>query len=113
MYTNVRKAWERLVEEVLLNKTVQRFSYGVQTQSLKGAFVDDEDYRQIYHAMKKLSNFSAHDEAAGKQSEPPTIQQLTEAVNELDSYRDAIKKRSKELQEKRKKLEGPPKAEVG
>jgi len=109
--TELRKSWERVVEEVLLNKTVQRFSYGVQTQSLKGVVVEDDDHKKIYFAMKKLSNFTAHDEAAGKQGQLPTIEQLAEAVDELDSYRKAVDERRKATQKEREKLEGPPKAE--
>jgi len=109
--TDLRKAWERLVEEVLLNKSVERFSYGVKTQSLKGVVVEDDDYQQIYFAMEKLSNFAAHDEAAGKQGELPSVEQLMEAVNELDNYRIEIKKRASETGKSRKKLEEPPKAD--
>ncbi len=108
--SDLRKAWERLVEEVLLNKSVERFSYGVKTQSLKGVVVNDDDYRQIYFAMEKLSNFTAHDEASGKQGKLPTIDQLAEAVDELDTYRKTTDARRKKTQEERKKLEDPPKA---
>ncbi|HJN24272.1 MAG TPA: AAA family ATPase, partial [Rhodospirillales bacterium] len=108
---DLRKAWERLVEEVLLNKSVERFSYRVKTQSLKGVVVEDDDYRQIHFAMEKLSNFTAHDEAAGKQGVLSTVDQLMEAVNELDNYRIEIKKRASGTEESRKKLEKPHKAD--
>ena len=40
-YTDLRETWERLVEEVLLGKVVERFNSEVKTQSLKGVVVED------------------------------------------------------------------------
>jgi len=108
--TDLRKAWERMVEEVLLNKTVERFDYGVKTQSLKGVLVEDSDHQQIYFAMKKLSNFTAHDEAAGKQGQLPTVDELIETLEELDTYRKTVDDRRKDTQKDREKLEKPPTA---
>lgn len=108
--TELRKAWERLVEEVLLNKAVQRFAYGIQTLRLKEVVVEDEDYRKIFLAMERLSSFAAHDEAAGKQGQLPTIDQLTEAVDDIDAYAKAIVDRRKTIKKNREKPGDPPKA---
>jgi hypothetical protein len=54
-YTDLRETWERLVEEVLLGKVVERFNTDIRTQSLKGVVVDDDDYKTIYWAMKHVS----------------------------------------------------------
>jgi hypothetical protein len=66
-YTDLRETWERLVEEILLNGVVQRFCSGVKTQSLREVVVDDDDYQEIYTAMTRVSEFSGHDMAAGRQ----------------------------------------------
>lgn len=107
----LRKTWERLVEEILLNQSVTRFSYGVETQRFKGVVVEDGDYSQVYFAMKKLSSYTAHDEAAGKQGALPTIEQLGEALEEIDAYHKTIKKRVDVTAKARKALVEPPKAE--
>ncbi|MCY4237548.1 MAG: hypothetical protein OXC93_04240 [Rhodospirillaceae bacterium] len=52
-YTDLRETWERLVEEVLLYRVVERFGSGVRTQSLKGVVVNDDDYKTIFWAMKR------------------------------------------------------------
>jgi hypothetical protein len=65
-YTDLRETWERLVEEVLLGKVVERFNSDVKTQSLKGVEIADEDYRTVFWAMKRVSERSGHDMAAGK-----------------------------------------------
>jgi energy-coupling factor transporter ATP-binding protein EcfA2 len=108
--TELRKTWERLVETVLLNSTVERFAYGVKTQSLKGVHVEDDDHKIVYFAMKALSNFTAHDEAAGKQGALPELKDLESALDELDAYRHKIDARRKALEKERKKLEAPPNA---
>ena len=109
-FTNLRETWERLVEEVLLSKVVERYGSDVKTQSLKGVVVNDEDYKTIFWAMKRVSERSGHDMAAAKNIPVPKIEDLKEEVAELDNYRDKLRKRSKVAENTRKKLERPPKA---
>lgn len=71
-YTDLRETWERLVEEVLLGKVVERFNSDVKTQSLKGVDITDEDYRLVFWAMKRASERSSHDMVAGKSIPVPT-----------------------------------------
>ena len=109
-FTDLRETWERLVEEVLLSKVVERYGSDVKTQSLKGVVVDDEDYKTIFWAMKRVSERSGHDMAAAKNIPVPKIEDLKKEVTELDEYRDKLRKRSKAAENTRKKLERPPKA---
>ena len=111
-YTGLRETWERLVEEVLLGKVVERFGTDVRTLSLKRVVVDDEDYRKIFWAMKEASEFSGHDMPAGKNIPLPSIDDMEEALRTLDEYRASVRKRSNEIQRKRKMLEEPPKAQI-
>ena len=109
-YTDLRETWERLVEEVLLSRVVERYGSDVKTQSLKGVVVDDEDYKTIFWAMKRVSERSGHDMAAAKNLPLPKIEDLKKDVTELDDYRIGLRRRSKAAEETRKQLEQPPKA---
>ena len=111
-YTDMRETWERLIEEVLLGKVVERFNTDVRTQSLKGVVVEDADYRTIYWAMKRASERSGHDMAAGKAAPAPKPADMKADLDELDTFRLAIGKRKKDTEEKRKLLEQPPAAEM-
>ena len=109
-YTDLRETWERLVEEVLLSRVVERYGSDVKTQSLKGVVVEDEDYKTIFWAMKRVSERSGHDMAAAKNLPLPKIEDLKKDVTELDDYRTGLRRRSKAAEETRKQLEQPPKA---
>ena len=109
-FTDLRETWERLVEEVLLSRVVERYGSDVKTQSLKRVVVNDEDYKTIFFAMKRVSERSGHDMAAAKNIPVPSINDLKNEVAELNDYRDKLRKRSKVAEETRRKLEKPPKA---
>ena len=109
-YTGLRETWERLVEEVLLSRVVERYGSDVKTQSLKRVVVDDEDYKTIFWAMKRVSERSGHDMAAAKNIPLPKIEDLKKEVTALDDYRAGLRRRSKAAEETRKMLEQPPKA---
>jgi hypothetical protein len=111
-YTDLRETWERLVEEVLLNGVVQRFSSGVKTQSLREVLVEDGDYQLIFAAMSHVSEFSGHDMAAGRQIPVPDLDDMRRDLEQLHAYRVQIHGRKRALQERRGALEAPPVAEV-
>jgi energy-coupling factor transporter ATP-binding protein EcfA2 len=111
-YTDLRETWERAVEEIVLNAVIERFGTDVKTQSLKGVEVTDEDYRIIFNAMKRASEYSGHDRAAGRQLDPPSKDQMRKDLDELRAFRATRQKRRNELQEERKKLEEAPRADA-
>ncbi len=111
-YTDLRETWERLVEEVLLYGTVERFNSDVKTMRLKGVIVADEDYRKVFWAMKRVSERSGHDMAAGKNTPIPTPDEMKKDIEELDTYRGDIKSRSKNAEKVRETMEKPPKAMI-
>lgn len=111
-YSDLRESWERAVEEVVLNKTIERLVPDVRTQSLKGVSVTDEDYKAIFFAMKRASERSGHDMAAGRDMPAPTPDEMLADVDALDSFRADCVSRRKELEKKRKDFEAPAKAEV-
>lgn len=111
-YTALRETWERLVEELLLGKVVERYSSGVMTQSLRGVTVDDDDFKIIFFAMKRVSEFSGHDQAAGKQVPTPKPDEMKADLDVIDNYRQLITKRLETTAAARKKLEEPPMAKI-
>ena len=111
-YSDLRQTWERLVEEVMLGKTIERFSSEVKTQNLKEVVVDDTDYKTIFFAMKRASERSGHDMATGRNVPVPIIADMTRDLNELEAFRTAADKRRKETSARRKGMEEPPQAEV-
>lgn len=107
-YSSLRETWERLVEELLFNGVVTRFQTGVMTQSLKGAQVEDEDYRRIYFAMKRASEFSGHDRTRARQVSFPGPDEIKRDLEDLRIYAKGLKARNKSLEESRITLEKPP-----
>lgn len=111
-YTDLRETWERFVEEVLLGGVVERFNNEVKTQSLKGVVVDDDDYQTIFFAMKRVSERSGHDTAAGRTIPTPTYDEMNKDLEVLESFKKKTEGRAKERADARKDREKPPLAEV-
>ncbi|MEE4213047.1 MAG: AAA family ATPase [Parvularcula sp.] len=109
-YTDLRETWERAVEEVVLAGVVERFGTDVKTQSLKRVDVEDNDYRIIHFAMKRASERSGHDQAAGKQIDPPDKEQMKKDLLELQGFMATHRKKAQAAQERREELEAPPAA---
>ena len=96
-YGQLRLAWERCIEEVLLNGSVQRFGEGVSTQRLKGVTVTDEDYREIEAGMTKSSKFE-HDAAAAVGRLPiPDADELSVDIECLARWRETLNKRVEDI----------------
>lgn len=96
-YGQLRLAWERCIEEVLLNGTVQRFGEGISTQRLKGVTVTDDDYREIDHGMTKSSKFE-HDAASQIGRLPiPDPDEVSEDIERLAVWREALRKRAEDI----------------
>lgn len=96
-YGELRLAWERCIEEVLLNEAVQRFGEGVLTQRLRQVVVTDDDYSEIDAGMTKSSKFE-HDAAARVGRLPmPDPDELSQDIDKLDTWRNAIIQRRKHI----------------
>ena len=111
-YADLRETWERLVEELLLNSVVSRFQAGVATQSLKGVAVEDDDYAQVFHAMRRVSTFSGHDAAVGRQIGPPSLEEMAADLAIADRYAAALIARRNGLERHRRTRENPPVGEI-
>lgn len=111
-YTHMRETWERLVEELLLGGVVQRYCADVKTQSLKKAVIEDEDYRTVFWAVKRVSVWSGHDMPPGRDVAVPSIEDMKRDLESIKKYHKSIKKRADEVEKRRKELEKPPVARV-
>jgi len=101
-YIQLRMAWERSVEEVLLRNVVLRFRKGVETQRLSQVVVDDSDYACVRAGMSKCSTYTAHDKAMMGGISVPEPDELWADIMTLDGWREQIEKRSKETEKRRK-----------
>lgn len=111
-YTDLRETWERFVEEVLLCSVVERFTTAVKTQSLKDLIVEDGDYQVIYAAMSKVSEYSGHDMAAGRQIPVPDKAEMRADLEHLEQFRVTVHRRKTQTSDRRRALEGPPRGQV-
>lgn len=82
-YSYLREAWERLVEEKLLNKVVTRFERGVATQRLARLIdICQADIDKVDTAMSKCSAyFRGHDSAAAVGDPYPNTNEVEEDLN--------------------------------
>ncbi|PFF53626.1 AAA family ATPase [Bacillus cereus] len=84
-YMTLREAWERSVEELLLNGVIERFSPSVQTQRLNKIKLNDEMVRLVNEGMSKSSKF-VHDESHAINRMVPNTEEMSEDLKQLDSF---------------------------
>lgn len=98
-YGYLREAWERLVEEKLLNKVVERFGRAIQTNRLKRLQdICDNDIEIIDAAMSKCSAlFKGHDTAPGLYETMPSTVEIEgdiKIIKDFDTELTRNRKRS-------------------
>jgi len=99
IYTRMRESWERVVEEIIFNGAIERFSPEIKTQSLKAASFDPEtDYDEIYEGMKRCSHFSGHDRADHLPDGLPDLTAIRADLSDFESFVARVKKRKKALE---------------
>lgn len=107
LYTQLRDTWERIVEEILLNKAIQRFRPEIMTQRLEEACIDPEnDYPLIFEGMKRCSHYSGHDPAEGLPSDLPPVEELTKDIDALKAFATVASDRKKALKKSDKYEDG-------
>ena len=87
-YGFLREAWERLVEEKLLNRVVTRFERGVSTQRLaRLKDISQDDLDKINCGMTKCSTyFRGHDSAAAVGDPYPTIAEMEQDLEAINLF---------------------------
>jgi hypothetical protein len=97
VYALLRRAWERAVEEVLLNGVVERFRDSVQTQRLKrAADLTPADYEAVEAGMAKCSKWEGgHDHALALNEPVPLPDEIETDLKALETFVSGITKRRK------------------
>lgn len=81
----LRETWERSIEEVLFNDSVQRFNPSIQTKRLERAPFTMELYAEVDKGMKNCSNW-VHDRASGLGEKIPEPGTLKEYLDECEKF---------------------------
>jgi len=93
IYVYLRDAWERAVEEVLLNGVVIRFDRAIHTQQLNRITdITDDDIQKINDGMTKSSRF-LHDQAAAVTDPVPRPDELSQDINNLETWVAQVRRR--------------------
>lgn len=97
LYADIRRTWERAVEEVLLNGTVMRFRQSVETQKLrKVSDITEADLQTVEAGMTKSSKWEGgHDQAIAVNEPLPAPAELKSDLDQLEQWVDGIEKRRK------------------
>jgi uncharacterized protein YecE (DUF72 family) len=74
--------------------------------------VEDPDYQRVFAAMVKASRHSGHDGAVAFQTSPPSLSEMRQDLELLRSYEQELKKRSGQVEVRRKALEDPIKVKT-
>ena len=103
----MRTTWERVVEEILFNKVIQRFRPEIMTQSLKAACFDTQkDYPVIFEGMKRTSHFSGHDRAEDLPPELPAFEDIHQDIVNLNVFATDARARRRALEQSLGAYEG-------
>ena len=91
-YGKLRETWERLIEELILNKVVLRFGRAIQTTRLKKVIdLTDDDYKIIEENMSKASTyFWGHDTAGELIEEYPNIEEIENDIRIIEEYKNEL-----------------------
>jgi energy-coupling factor transporter ATP-binding protein EcfA2 len=97
LYGMLRETWERFVEEVFLNGTIQRFGREIQTQRLaKIVDLTIEDFDKVDENMGKCSTyFLGHDSAGTLIEEMPDAAEFLADITILEEFTKEIRNRRK------------------
>ena len=95
LYGLLREAWERALEEVLLNGVVERYRPSVETKRiLQVADITDEDCRALDAAMTKSSKWlRGHDQSPAARAPVPEPTELNADIESLEKWVNIIRKR--------------------
>jgi energy-coupling factor transporter ATP-binding protein EcfA2 len=95
LYGLLREGWERALEEVLLDKIVERFRSGVQTKHIeKIADITPEDCKTLNAAMTKCSKLlPGHDQAPAAHAPVPEPDELKADIETLENWVANIRQR--------------------
>jgi energy-coupling factor transporter ATP-binding protein EcfA2 len=113
VYGLLRESWERAIEEILFNDTVQRFRPSVETLRLSRVHTDPEDYAIIDREMGKCSTWlTGHDSAAAIGSPFPTPDEVLADIGHLEEFVKALRKRQEQIKKATDVVTKPPAPQI-
>jgi energy-coupling factor transporter ATP-binding protein EcfA2 len=97
LYADLRRTWERAVEEVLLNQVVLRFRPGVETTRLKKiGDISQDDLDAVEQGMTKCSKWAgSHDQALALNERLPSPDKLKQDIDALENWVKVVEERRK------------------
>ena len=102
----LRETWERAIEEVAFNRTIERFYLEVRRKNLSKVYFNwAEHYKTVDEEMTRL-NYNAHDGAESGGSISPTLSELKERCQVLERWVEQLKQDSKNQQQQENASEG-------
>lgn len=95
LYGKLRETWERFIEEVFLNGTVQRFNRVIHTKNLSKIIdLTADDYNLVDVNMSKCSTyFLGHDSAGALIEQMPDSDEFLSDIKTLEDFAKVIKTR--------------------
>ncbi len=85
LYDQMRKTWERAIEERLFRGVVQRLQREVKTRKLKDVAISPEQIGTVTEGMTRCSHF-VHDAPPGTATNLPDRQQLAKDLERLKDF---------------------------
>jgi energy-coupling factor transporter ATP-binding protein EcfA2 len=111
LYGKLREAWERAIEEVVLNDVIQRFRPSVETTRLRAVSLENEDYIVIEREMKECSTrMCGHDSAAALASPLCTPEDVERSIAIIEKFIKTVHARNTAADREMKTLLEPPPA---
>ena len=97
IYGLLREAWERGIEEVLLNDAVERYRPSVETQRIRHLHdITEQDFKELEDGMNECSRWMrGHDEAVAIVAPFPKPDKVKAAIDALENWANRIRKRRK------------------
>jgi len=95
LYADLRRTWERAVEEVLLNEVVLRFRQGIETNRLKKiGDITSDDLKAVEAGMTKCSKWEGgHDQALAVNEPVPEPSEVKADIETLERWVAVVRKR--------------------
>jgi len=95
VYKRMRDTWERTVEELLLNRVVERFRPGVETQRLRVVVdIKPEDIDLVDREMRHCSKF-VHDEPGARNEGVPDPDVVRDDLARLEAWIAELRERGR------------------